>query len=137
MVKVDRASMGVSLESRAPLLDDHRVIEFAWRLPQSLKIRHGKSKWILRQVLYRHVPPSLVNRPKMGFSVPIDSWLRGPLKDWTENLLNDRLIKQQGFLNPEPIHQKWKEHVGGINNWGNYLWDILMFQSWLDFNKAG
>ena len=136
LVKVDRASMGVSLEARAPFLDDHRVIEFAWRLPQSLKMRQGKTKWILRQVLYRHVPPSLIERPKMGFGIPIDSWLRGPLKDWAEALLNESTIKQQGFFNPEPIQKKWNEHIRGETNWQYYLWDILMFQSWLDFNRS-
>jgi asparagine synthase (glutamine-hydrolysing) len=132
LAKVDRASMGVSLEDRIPLLDDHRLIEFAWRLPLSLKIRKGKSKWILRQVLYRHVPLSLIERPKMGFAVPIDSWLRGSLRDWAEGLLDERVIKQQGYFDPRPIRQKWAEHLSGQYNWQYLLWNILMFQCWLE-----
>jgi asparagine synthase (glutamine-hydrolysing) len=136
LAKVDRASMGVSLEARAPLLDDHRVIEFAWRLPLSMKVRNGQSKWILRQVLYRHVPKTLIERPKKGFGVPIDSWLRGPLKEWAGSLLDENLLTQQGFFNPSLIRQKWDEHLSGQNNWQYYIWDILMFQSWLVQNVS-
>jgi asparagine synthase (glutamine-hydrolysing) len=136
LAKVDRASMGVSLETRAPLLDDHRVIEFAWRLPLSMKVRNGQSKWILRQVLDRHVPKTLIERPKKGFGVPINSWLRGPLKEWAASLLDETLLKKQGYFNPTPIRQKWSEHLTGENNWQYYIWDILMFQSWLVQNAS-
>lgn len=129
LCKVDRAAMAVSLETRAPLLD-HRVVEFALRLPDQMKIRDGSGKWLLRQVLYRHVPKQLIERPKQGFGVPIDSWLRGPLRQWAENLLNPARLDKEGFFNSVIVTQKWQEHVSGKKNWQYWLWNILMFQAW-------
>lgn len=131
LVKVDRASMAVSLESRVPFLD-HRVAEFAWRLPLNYKLRAGQSKWVLRQVLYRHVPRELIDRPKMGFGVPLDKWLRNELRDWSESLLNYDLLQQQGLFDANAVRLMWQQHLSGKYNWQYHLWDILMFQAWLE-----
>jgi asparagine synthase (glutamine-hydrolysing) len=129
LTKVDRASMAVSLEARVPLLD-HRVVAFAWQLPAHLKMRGGQGKWLLRKVLHKHVPKTLVERPKMGFGVPIDSWLRGPLKDWASDLLDPAALGRAGLLDPRPIQEKWAEHQSGRRNWQHFLWNVLMFEAW-------
>jgi asparagine synthase (glutamine-hydrolysing) len=135
LVKVDRAAMGVSLETRMPLLD-HRVVEFSWTLPASMRLRRGETKWALRQVLYKRVPRSLIERPKSGFAVPLEDWLRGALRDWAEELLSESRLKREGYLYPASVRAKWQEHLSGKRNWAYHLWDVLMFQAWLENQAA-
>jgi asparagine synthase (glutamine-hydrolysing) len=130
LTKVDRASMSVALEVRVPLLN-HRVVELAWRLPLSMKLRRGTSKWALRQLLHRHVPEALIDRPKQGFSVPLAAWLRGPLARWADDLLSPAAIAGSGWLAPSPILERWREHRRGLRDWSQSLWAVLMLQSWL------
>ncbi|NCY08242.1 MAG: asparagine synthetase B, partial [Betaproteobacteria bacterium] len=134
LCKVDRAAMAVSLETRVPFLD-HRVVEFAWQLPQSLKIREGQGKWLLRQVLYRYVPKALIERPKAGFGIPVGQWLRGPLRDWAEDLLEPKAMQAQGYLDPDLIQAVWQTHLSGRVDHTPKLWTVLMFQAWLRAQK--
>ena len=135
LVKVDRAAMAVSLETRAPMLD-HRVVEFSWSLPLEMKIHKGKGKWILRQLLDRFVPRALIERPKAGFAVPLDRWLRGPLRPWAEELLAEHRLRREGFFAPGPIRATWSDHVNGRASFGARLWSVLMFQAWLETTGA-
>jgi asparagine synthase (glutamine-hydrolysing) len=130
LAKVDRASMAVSLETRAPFLD-HRVVEFAWQLPPDFKVRANQGKWLLRQLLYRHVPRELVDRPKAGFSVPIGRWMRGRLRDWVESSFTESGLCQDGLLRAESVRQVWQGVLDGNDNGAWQVWGILMFQGWL------
>ncbi|QLL29585.1 asparagine synthase (glutamine-hydrolyzing) [Thermosynechococcus sichuanensis E542] len=134
LVKVDRAAMGVSLETRIPFLD-HRIIEFAWTLPLQMKIRQQQGKQVLRKLLYRYIPPTLIERPKMGFGIPLAQWLRSELRDWGAELLNPTRLKQEGYLQPEVVWQYWQEHQTGKRNWAGQLWEILIFQLWLEHSS--
>ncbi|AZO74465.1 MAG: asparagine synthase (glutamine-hydrolyzing) [Mesorhizobium sp.] len=135
LVKVDRAAMAIGLETRVPLLD-HRLVSFALSLPLSVLRTGGQTKWPLRQLLYRHVPQALVERPKMGFGVPIDAWLRGALRDWAEALLDERRLQEDGFFRSKPIRRAWSEHLSGHRNNQYLLWDVLMFQSWREAHQG-
>ena len=135
LVKVDRASMGVSLETRLPFLD-HRIIEFVWKLPMGFRVNEGQTKRLLRKILYKYVPRELIERPKSGFSVPLADWLRGPLRDWAEALLDQRRLDEEGFLNSTLIHRTWREHLSNHLDWSHHLWYVLMFQAWLQEGSA-
>jgi len=134
LCKVDRAAMAISLETRVPFLD-HRVAEVAWRLPMSMKIRGNTGKWALRELLYRHVPRELIERPKAGFDIPVGQWLRGPLRDWCEALLDPIRLVNEGYLEPTPVRKLWQQHLSGRYDWTTRLWSILMFQAWLEQTK--
>ncbi|RYD17843.1 MAG: asparagine synthetase B, partial [Lysobacteraceae bacterium] len=131
LVKVDRAAMAASLETRAPFLD-HRVAEAAWALPMHQKLRQGRGKWVLREILDRYVPRTLIERPKMGFGVPINDWLRGPLKGWASDLLSEDRLWRQGLLDAEIVGRQWRDHLSGRRQLGSRLWSVLMLQAWLD-----
>jgi asparagine synthase (glutamine-hydrolysing) len=135
LVKLDRATMAVGLEGRVPFLD-HRIAEFVWQLPLELRVRGQTGKWILRQVLYRYVSRKVIERPKFGFGIPLHSWLRGPLRDWCEALLDERRLQRDGFFDPRPIRRVWQEHLSGRRCWEYHLWDVLMFQAWLEENRG-
>ncbi len=131
LTKVDRASMAISLETRTPFLD-RGVLEAAWRLPTTSKRRDGVAKWMLRQILYRYVPPALVDRPKMGFGVPVGDWLRGPLRPWAEDLLSDSAVRRYGLLRPEPVREAWRLHLAKRRDLSAELWDVLMLHAWME-----
>ena len=134
LTKVDRTSMASSIETRVPLLD-HKLIEYVWKMPHNLKFRNGQSKWILRQILKKYVPETLTERPKKGFGIPLHSWLRGPLRDWAENLLDEKKLLKEGYFDAKIVREKWDDFILNKKNWHQDLWNILMFQAWLDSNN--
>jgi asparagine synthase (glutamine-hydrolysing) len=135
LVKVDRASMGVSLESRAPFLD-HKVVEFAWRTPPSLLFRNGQRKWILRNILRKHLPPHLIDERKKGFAIPTSAWLRGPLRGWTQDMLDPERVHRDGYFAPALVQSIMKDHLSGVRNRARLLWNLLMFQAWITHNAS-
>jgi asparagine synthase (glutamine-hydrolysing) len=130
LCKVDRAAMAVSLETRAPFLDPGVLVVSA-RLPLHMKLRDGQGKWALRQILYRHVPRDLIERPKTGFGIPVGEWLRGPLRAWAEDLLSEDRLQREGLIDPVPVRQAWSEHLSGRSDWTHRLWIVLMLQAWM------
>jgi asparagine synthase (glutamine-hydrolysing) len=131
LTKIDRASMAVSLEARVPMLD-HRLVEFAWSIPDHFKVRDGQGKWLLREMLYRYVPKRLLDRPKAGFAVPLGNWLRGPLRDWAEALLDEERLRREGFLDAAMVRRCWEDHLAGRSYGHAKIWNVLMFQAWLE-----
>ena len=136
LTKVDRASMSVGLEARVPFLD-HELVEYAWQLPASFKFRKNEGKWILKKLLRKKVPENLISRPKAGFDMPIDNWLRVELREWAENLLSEKKIREQGILQSKLVRKRWKEHLSGTHNWQQYLWSLLMFEAWHEYWVEG
>jgi asparagine synthase (glutamine-hydrolysing) len=134
LVKVDRTSMASSIEARVPFLD-HRLIEYSWKIPNSLKFRNGKPKWILRKILKNYIPENLTERPKKGFGIPLNDWLRGPLREWAENLLNEKKLSEEGFFNSKIIREKWEDYILDKNKSLYEIWNVLMFQAWRDENN--
>ena len=131
LVKVDRASMSVSLEVRVPLLD-HRLVEFAWTMPKKMRLRNSTTKWLIREVCYRYIPKEIVDRPKMGFSIPLNAWLSGPLYEWADSLIREDRLTQQGIFNPTAVRKVWDDFLDGKGNYQHGIWGILQAQAWLE-----